>query len=162
MSEKDIIFYLSKWIDDRKYPFQFANAFIYGWECDYWCMTSGGSEAREFEIKISRSDFLADAKKEKHKSTAGANYFYYVCPDGLIKKDEIDKRYGLIYIKNDYPYLEKRPVRLHHNKFDRWQEIANKIYWRYRNLWREKYVANQLTSDEFLKGSYIDLEGDIL
>jgi len=161
MSEKEIILYLSKWIDDREYPFQFANAFIYGWECDYWAMTTSG-KTREFEIKISRSDFKNDAKKSKHGSLDGANFFYYVCPEGLIKKDEIDKNYGLIYIKNEYPYLEKRPRMLHDKKFDRWESIATKIYWRYRALWREKYIQEQITVEEFLKGSYIDLEGEVL
>ena len=49
MSEESIIKELAGWLDNRKFPFQIPRAFIYDWESDYWCMTSGG-ETREFEI----------------------------------------------------------------------------------------------------------------
>lgn len=97
MTEQDIVKKLCQWLDDRKFPYQIANAFIYEWECDYWAMTVHG-ETREFEIKISRSDYFVDAKKEKHIGAKGANYFYYAVPKDMIKKEEVDPRYGLIYI----------------------------------------------------------------
>src|SRR5688500_10798974 len=97
MTEKDIIKQLAMWVDERKYPFQVPKACFYGWGCDYWALEISGI-AREFEIKISRSDFLNDAKKDKHSSDKGANYFYYVVPKDLIKPTEVDPRYGLIYV----------------------------------------------------------------
>lgn len=52
------------------------------------------------ETKISRSDFLADAKKEFRKSPdKGIGiYRYYACPAGLIKPDELPPKWGLIYV----------------------------------------------------------------
>lgn len=52
-----------------------------------------------YEVKVSRSDFLADmAKKEKRLAYLDlAGCAYYVCPDSLIKKDEVPPEMGLIY-----------------------------------------------------------------
>src|SRR6476660_4499661 len=106
MTEESIIKDLAVWLDNRKYPYKIPRAFIYQWESDFWCMTGEG-DTREFEIKISRNDFLIDKKKEKHfDTTKGANYFYYVCPHGLISKTEVGK-YGLIYISEDRLRVEK-------------------------------------------------------
>lgn len=163
LTEMAIIKKLSHWTDDRKFPWQLAMSFIYKWECDFWTMTNSG-ETREFEIKISRSDFLADAKKEKHKSTEGANFFYYVCPVNLIKKEEIDSRYGLIYVGRQYEGGEpivtvvKKPRRLHNNEFDRWKILANKMYWKFRELWRSKYIDKEISIKEYWEGFNIQLE----
>jgi hypothetical protein len=160
MDEIFIVKQLALWIDDRKYPFQIANAFIYSWECDYWAMDQSGI-TREFEIKISRSDYFVDAKKEKHLGAKGANYFYYVCPKDLIKKNEVDPKYGLIYIL-DGGLIEivKKPRQLHNNKFDNWKMLANKMYWRFRQLWREKYIAKEITRGEYHEGFNLSLTED--
>jgi hypothetical protein len=158
MTEADIIKCLSQSIDDQKYPFQCPNAFIYLWECDYWTLTAEG-EAREFEIKISRSDFFQDAKKDKHKEAKGANYFYYVVPRHLIKPEEVDKRYGLIYVwDTGFVEIVKKPRRLHTERFDNWKMLANKMYWRFRQLWREKYIAKEITREEYYDGFNLSLE----
>lgn len=158
MTELEIVNKLFWWTDERKFPWQLANSFIYKWECDYWTMTQYG-ETREFEIKISRSDFLVDAKKEKHKSTDGANYFYYVCPVDLIKKEEVDKRYGLIYVGDDYHGVKviKKPTRLHYKNFDNWKLLANKMYWKFQTLWVEKLRAKEITRHEYWEGFNIQL-----
>lgn len=157
MNEAKIINILTHWTDDRKFPWQLANSFIYKWECDFWTMTSYG-ETREFEIKISRSDFLIDAKKDKHAATNGANYFYYVCPNDLIRKNEIDNRYGLIYVYDDERLIIiKKPRKLHYSKFDRWEILANKMYWKFRALWREKLVDKVITHDEYWEGFKIEI-----
>lgn len=158
MTEKTIIDKLSRWVDSKKYPFQLCNAFIYGWESDYWAMTSHG-ETREFEIKISRADYFNDAKKEKHNSDKGANYFYYVVPKDMIKTDEVDSKYGLIYIwETGHVSVAKKPRRLNSNSFDLWKGLANKMYWRYRALWKEKYLAKEIDYNEYIAGFNIELE----
>jgi len=158
MDELFIIKKLARSIDDRKYPFQMPNAFIYAWECDYWAMDSSGI-CREFEIKISRADYFNDAKKKKHGTEKGANYFYYVCPKDLIKKEEVDGKYGLIYIwDTGYVEIVKKPRQLHANKFENWKMIANKMYWRFRQLWREKYIGKEISADEYFEGFNIGLE----
>ena len=162
MTEKEIIQVLAKWVDSRDYPYQVPNAFIYGWESDYWVMDVGGT-AKEFEIKISRSDYLCDAKKPKHQSDKGANYFYYVCPKDLIKKDEVDKRYGLIYIwETGHVSIEKKPRRLNDRKFDNWQLLANKMYFRWRAMWRQKLVDKEITLNEYRQGFMLELKAEEL
>lgn len=157
MTELDIIKELAKWVDHVKYPFQIPNAFIYGWECDYWAMDNRGI-AREFEIKISRSDYFNDGKKDKHKAANGANYFYYVCPKDLIKKEEVDQKYGLIYVwDSGIVQIVKKPRLLHNNLFDGWQMLANKLYHRFRNLWRDKYINKEITIDEYWEGFNMEL-----
>jgi hypothetical protein len=157
MTELEIIKNLFKWVDHRKFPWQMCNAFIYAWECDYWAMTAGG-EAREFEIKISRSDYFNDAKKEKHNDCNGANYFYYVVPKDLITNAEVDKKYGLIYVWEDGTIdVVKKPRQLHNNKFTDWQMLANKMYWRYRGLWREKYISKEITLEQYHEGFNLSL-----
>jgi hypothetical protein len=157
MDELTIIKHLAQRIDSVKYPYQAARVFIYDWECDYWAMTDGG-ETREFEIKISRSDYLKDKQKDKHKRLNGANYFYYVCPTGLIKKEEVDSKYGLMYVSGEGKIsIEKKPRQLNYNVFNNWKLLANKFYWRFRELWREKYIDKVITRDEYFEGFNISL-----
>lgn len=158
MSEFDIIKILSVFIDRNKHPYQLPNSFIYGWECDYWTMTANG-ETREYEIKISRQDYLKDAEKEKHRNNNGANYFYYVCPEGLIKKDEVDKRYGLIYIMDGrWLSIVKKPKQLNKNVFLNWKMLANKMYGKWHSMWKQKYIDKEISRDEYWEGFNIELE----
>lgn len=52
------------------------------------------------ECKVSRSDFLADKNKpfRLNPNTGMGNYRLYCCPKGLIKKEELPEKWGLIYI----------------------------------------------------------------
>lgn len=158
MTEKSIIEELSAWIDDKKFPFQMERAFIYGWECDYWAMTSEGV-TREFEIKVDYKDLLNDAKKEKHKKKdQGANFFYYVVPKNLVHKTSIDKDYGLIYIwPTGMVEIAKRPTKLHDKKFEDWKMLANKLYWRYRNLLRQKFIDKEISLEDYRHGFNLNL-----
>tara|TARA_Y100000588_G_scaffold112523_1_gene123429 strand:+ start:81135 stop:81620 length:486 start_codon:yes stop_codon:yes gene_type:complete len=54
------------------------------------------------ESKVSRSDFKADMKKpERNGSLKGVGlYRLYICPEGLIKPEELPKGWGLIYVKS--------------------------------------------------------------
>lgn len=83
----------------------------------------------EYEVKISRSDFLADKKKRKFKNFGIAdnafytslhmpNYFSYVCPNEMIEKSEIPDYAGLFYIVHDELYEIKAPIKLHNIKRD--------------------------------------------
>lgn len=59
-----------------------------------------GQGSFPIETKITRSDFLADAKKEfRANSGLGVGrYRYYACPDGLIQPEELPDKWGLIYV----------------------------------------------------------------
>lgn len=52
------------------------------------------------ETKISRSDFLADAKKDFriNPENGVGMYRYYACPEGLISVEELPDKWGLIYV----------------------------------------------------------------
>ncbi|MHD0644771.1 hypothetical protein ACYPKM_04000 [Pseudomonas aeruginosa] len=55
------------------------------------------------EAKASRADFLADKKKpERYIPGKGLGiYRFYLCPEGLIKPDELPTGWGLLYqVKN--------------------------------------------------------------
>lgn len=54
------------------------------------------------ECKTSRSDFLRD-KHKYHKNAPEkgmGEYRYYMCPEGVIKVDDLPPFWGLLYLKN--------------------------------------------------------------
>jgi hypothetical protein len=81
------------------------------WECDVFELTAAGY-FREYEIKLTRSDFLADRAKEKRllwglrveskhqllaqRSPRGPCRFWYVTPPGLVERAELPEWAGLI------------------------------------------------------------------
>jgi hypothetical protein len=91
-------------------------------ECDVISI-SKSNYIYEYEVKISRSDFFADFKKEKHipmlegRSTRGdiylsPNYFYFVTPINLVSSDEVPKYSGLIYMDDllQFTIIKKAPL----------------------------------------------------
>jgi len=90
--------------------------YILNHEMDVMSVRSG--KLYEYEVKISRSDFLADKKKRKQKfnGTNGlmvdkwnANFFSYVCPTGLIKMNEIPDFAGLYYYADEMIWEQRKP-----------------------------------------------------
>ncbi len=88
----------------------------------------------EFEVKISRSDFLADRNKRKkyglskfemYRMPEGyeercPNYFYYVCPENIISINEIPLFAGLFYCNSENVItLIKSPKKIHKVPSDR-------------------------------------------
>lgn len=94
--------------------------FGYNWEMDVASLSKSGM-LHEYEVKISRSDFLADKKQKSTKFThyemrndrTCPHFFYYVCPEGLIKKDEIPIWAGLYYYSEGEIWLVKNCKKLH-------------------------------------------------
>lgn len=92
------------------------------WECDVFELTEAGF-FREYEIKLSLSDFKADAKKSdifrtgsypnrqetrrvKHQQMGqpcGPRQFWYVVPEGLLTVDQVPEWAGLIAIHDARP-----------------------------------------------------------
>lgn len=65
------------------------------------------------EVKTSRSDFLCDKNKSFRKSPelGMGKHRYYICPKGLIKKEELPTGWGLIYVdENNKPRLFHNPL----------------------------------------------------
>lgn len=54
------------------------------------------------EVKVSRSDFLADFKKPHRNgdSQGVGNWRYYLAPQGMISPDELPEKWGLLEVTN--------------------------------------------------------------
>jgi hypothetical protein len=136
------------------------NSCLLGWESDVVSVNRTGFIS-EFEIKVSRADFKADAKKARtrllinpiQKSSLFGdvthprpNYFFYVVPENLIQPEEVPDYAGLIYVerrveKYGLYYGLSREVkaakRLHKEKITEWQhkQLTRALtvrYWRQR------------------------------
>lgn len=97
-------------------------------ECDVISI-SKSDYIYEYEVKISKSDFKADFKKNKHKHMLERksvnesknyyyipNYFYFVVPESLISIDDVPEYAGLMYLINDeFVEVKKAPI-LHKTK----------------------------------------------
>lgn len=103
--------------------------------CDFLYFTFSGYTV-EVEIKISRSDFLADFKKPKHNllklkpkdyEKSVANRFYFAVPEGLITKEEVPDYAGLIYVKKYRCEVVKKAPLNHKFKHDR-NRLFDKMY----------------------------------
>lgn len=77
--------------------------------CQFDCIVINAHQKRikGYEFKTNRNDFLNEIKTEKWKKyTEHCHTFCFVCPVGLIKKEEVPKKVGLIYvyyIGKDFP-----------------------------------------------------------
>lgn len=130
--------------------------FSHTWESDYLALTKSGY-LYEGEVKISRSDFKADFKKEKKhtllkesyenleglEGTLRPHYFFYAVPEGLINEDEVPEYAGLIYMTEYFPYYKwvKQAPRLHKEKFtDEELNLQDKFY---HNMisWKDKALT---------------------
>ena len=138
---------------------------VFGWEADIVIVTKA-LIAHEFEIKLSKVDFRNDKKKEKfehierwrkgekkyvktyleeggrtwrweHKGLQPPNYFWYVCPQDLIKPEEVPTYAGLAYVDKFCFWVQKKPTRLHKDKLTEKELLQlcramNFRYWNYR------------------------------
>lgn len=119
------------------------NIKYFGWESDLLAVTKV-MYLHEVEIKRSRSDFRHESKKDlkfkKINYGLGPNKFYYMVPDGLIDLNEIDERFGLIYImKYGKIFVLREATFLHKIKLNNEQylRILEKSYyqmWKYKKL----------------------------
>lgn len=99
--------------------------FTYNWEMDIASLSKSGM-LHEYEVKISRSDFLADKKRkcvkfshyEIRNERTCPNYFYYVCPENLIKPNEIPIWAGLYYYSDVDIWMVKNAKKLHNTTPD--------------------------------------------
>jgi hypothetical protein len=85
---------------------------------DLWvinCYLSKNFEKTAFEVKVSRSDFLAEIKSpsKRRQALELSNYFYFAAPKGLIKPDEIPEECGLVELRESglFKWTKKAPYR---------------------------------------------------
>jgi hypothetical protein len=145
-TERKIQEALAHWVIQKNHHAVIPNCGVFGWEADLISVTQNGM-ANEYEVKISRSDFLADAKKRKHwwlnkagihKNCPGPVYFWYCCPKGLVKESEIPDHAGFLEIVDGgYVVLRKRALRLHKTSIS-----ENQLQYIHRGLmlryWKQK------------------------
>lgn len=82
-----------------------------------------GSVSVVVEVKVSRSDFLADRKKAHRIAGGMGDYRYFMCPEGVIKVDELPVGWGLLWI-NGRGHVKPMagPVCYAGGRFDTFQE----------------------------------------
>lgn len=71
------------------------------------------------------------------------NYFFYVCPVGVIPIDEVPKYAGLIMIGENFTICRPAP-RLHKVKHNFQGAFLDKYFWKYRNLAVQYDVSRRL------------------
>jgi len=54
----------------RGYTYQLTNAYVFDWESDFFCIANSGY-SYEVEVKVSRSDYIADFNKTKRHRILG-------------------------------------------------------------------------------------------
>ena len=144
-------------------------------EADIFAISNAGF-MYEFEIKVSRADFIADFKKihkhdslkkrdaqrtynkwkrgkitdEKYSLITIPNRFYYTVPSELITKDEVPEYAGLICISPEGQFTEAKPAPLLH------QYKANDIIYKnvatilsQRNVWGCAYRVYKFKKNRF-------------
>lgn len=86
------------------------------WESDVLSINKS-DKVVEFEVKISRSDFLADKKKSRYWHydngtvlVGTPNRFYYACPPNLIDVSELPWFAGLLYVSDTIEVIRKAPL----------------------------------------------------
>jgi len=67
----------------------------------------GTTLTQQIEVKVSRSDFLKD-KKKRHKILGRdvGELRSYLCPENLIKPDELPEGWGLLYVNSENKIIE--------------------------------------------------------
>jgi hypothetical protein len=136
MTEKDIIAVIYK--ENRKTAkYIVPNVFYYGsWEADCLVIDKKLSVI-EYEVKCDRKDWSAEFidKKDKHESLSKkincANKYCFICPEGLILKEEVPEYAGLYYVTaSNTIRVIKRPPSLHYGKIELCS-LVDKFYYRF-------------------------------
>lgn len=67
------------------------------------------------------------------ETTITPNKFYFACPEGLIKENDVPEYAGLMYIgeKSEYPEIIKTAPFIHKNKHDIQKLLFKKYMWGY-------------------------------
>lgn len=146
----------AKYASNSKYKVGNVYVFKRDWESDFFVQKENGY-CYEFEIKISRSDFLADFKKSrKHDIIKTGKYFdgrhdrdhnlrpnkfFYVAPSGLLSISDIPEYAGLITVDGYYLKTVKDAPFIHKEKLKFENALCNKFYY----YWMEqKRQTNEL------------------
>lgn len=66
------------------------------------CWPSESYISIAFEVKVSRTDYLREVRRPDKRKAAMllSNYFMFVCPEGLLRPDEMPVDCGLMHVKS--------------------------------------------------------------
>lgn len=84
-------------------------------QTDVWGLGSFG-DSGVIEVKTSHADFLADKRKwcrgdeSAEMGMQAGKYRWYLCPEGVIAKDELPDKWGLLYWDGKKVYPVVAPV----------------------------------------------------
>lgn len=118
------------------YEYKLFNSYLFAWESDFFAISKSGY-AIEVEIKVSRSDFKADFKKEKH------GIFKSICAKKEIhvyRKDISYNSYGDILLKG----FSEPELQMDRKTIDTTKELIERNY-HFGNVpkhMQKKYVVN--------------------
>lgn len=122
-------------------------AWFYTWEADLLAVTKAGL-IHEFEVKISPSDYKADAKKDKHrllKIGHGPSYFWYATTFE-IDEDTLPEYAGWIYVDPETgQYTDKVPApRINRLKLNdwKWRSMARLLAFKLKNAYQDSYMLH--------------------
>lgn len=143
-------------------------------ECDVFELTKAGF-FREYEIKLTTSDFRADAKKaqrrwngeitegrkflydERNKHEAlkgrdarGPSKFWFVAPEGVIPANELPEWAGHILVTPRLNLVETKPApQLHRAKIDEKlrTDVHTTAYWRFMRMFLDERKAGGAQTD---------------
>ena len=154
-TESQIQDLLHKHLSSKGHEFITPNVGLWVGESDLVSCTQS-MYGYEYEIKVTRSDFLRDKKKRRHKvystltaesQQRGPSRFYYATPPGLIDESDLPQYAGLLYVDsmekygNTYAKVEKvrEAPRRHMNKIkdDRLRYLGRGLTLRYWKLRRQ-------------------------
>jgi len=148
---------------NHNHDHRFENVYVHAWEADLFSVTQS-LYSYEIEVKISRSDFLADFKKPKHilfrsdqlNHSNCPNVFYYAVPEGLIHETEIPTYAGLMYCLSNgrYNIIKKAPY-IHKDHFN----CKNMLYQKYLNM---SFEIRQERWDHKIAIERLQRENDLL
>jgi hypothetical protein len=159
-SEGSIIKVLeSKYRDTARFRVPNIYVFKSDWETDFFVVQKASGYCYDIEIKITRSDFVADFKKRDKHSILKTGYFeykwrikegynkewteytkniehnfrpnkfYYCVPEGLITAEEVPEYAGLMYVNNYSVRIVKEAPFIHKEKLKFETRLCDKFYW---------------------------------
>lgn len=107
------------------------------------------------EVKVSRSDFLADKKKSfrKNPEKGMGTERYYMCPQGLLKPEDMPVGWSLIYVNEKMkPKVFHRSTRMFSMEYNGTTWETNRTYQHEKNIIAEHALMYSALRRLHIKG----------
>lgn len=105
--------------------------------------TGGRDGSVVVEVKMSRSDFLADKAKPHRQDGKGVgNWRYFMCPAGVIKPEEVPQGWGLLWV-NSRLHVKAMLGPVAEKYYGPYTEALAR-YWQETDFERERWLLTKL------------------